>query len=181
MKIISQAALCAVALTALVACQAEEPGLTSILPGHQVAVVDLPTIRPGRWLVRDLPPAGDDLSVLNSPATSAQLIRVNAALSDPDLEMICIEPGATVLRATQTDLSDCAQRSITRTGEGYLVEARCESGDVSSRVRATYSGDFKTVIHADLELSMAPKGQRMETMHVRIEGRYQGPCTGEES
>ena len=91
------------------------------------------------------------------------------------------EPGATVLRATQTDLSDCAQRSITRTGDGSLVEARCESGDVASRVRATYSGDFKTVIHADLELSMAPKGQRMETMHVRLEGRYQGACTGEES
>lgn len=159
----------AITLAPLGACSdADQPAAAASAapaPAIPIAAAELPQIRPGRWLMRTVDFKGD---------------KATRELLNEEPEFVCIAPGTSILDTTDTDLSKCSQRAISRTGAGVSVEAQCETADIKSSIKSVYSGDFKTVIRADVELGMAAAGQPMETVRIGLEGRYQGPCTGDE-
>ena len=159
----------AIALAPLAACSEANPSAAAVspaaLPATPISDAELPQIRPGRWLMRTVDFKGDQAS---------------RELLNEEPEFVCIAPGTSILDTTDTDLSQCSQRAISRTATGVSIEAHCATGDIKSSIKSVYSGDFKTVVRADIELGMAPAGQAMETVRIGLEGRYQGSCTGDE-
>ncbi|MEW5684004.1 MAG: DUF3617 family protein [Pseudomonadota bacterium] len=164
---LTHAVLLTACLSALAACSAEQGDAQAASPGpaQALARTDLPKIRPGRWLMRNVQFEGD---------------KASRELLDEEPEYVCIPAGADILRTTETDLADCAEHALTRRGGTIVVEAQCTAQGVKSSIRAVYSGDFQSTVHADVALGLAPVGQPLERIRVRIEGRYQGACQGDE-
>lgn len=125
---------------------------------------DLPRLAPGQWRT---------LTIGVQGVGKAE----RETLEEP--ELVCIEPGATVLDTLGTDSSNCSKFELGRSGATYTINAQCASNAVQSSVKGSFSGDFKTKVVADIELGLAPAGQKLEIMKIKLESRYVGPCPAE--
>lgn len=135
------------------------------IASQALTAADLPSIRAGRWLMRNVGYQGD---------------QATREMVDEAPEYVCIPAGTNVLSTTSTDLANCPKHAISRRGGAIVVEAQCKADDIESRMTAVYSGDFQSNIKAVIELAMAPSGQPLETVRVTLQGRYEGPCKGDE-
>jgi hypothetical protein len=140
-------------------------------PGHVERVAttplargDLPKMAPGQWRTQTISVQGVGKAERET-------------LEEP--ELVCIEPSTNVFDALGTDASNCSRFDLGRSGAAYTVNAQCASASVQSSVKGSFSGDFKTKVVADIELGVAPVGQPLEIMKIKLESRYVGPCPAE--
>lgn len=167
--LIGPAALAALTLP-LLACSGDDgraqAAAASPDAARTPAVSDLPQLRPGRWMMRNVRFAGD---------------KATREMLDEDIEFVCIAPGADLLQATGAELANCPDHKITRQGSSVVVEAKCSAQGVDSSIRATYSGDLQSRLTATMRIGLAPSGQPLEFAEVTVEGRHQGACQGDET
>jgi hypothetical protein len=154
----------------LSACsKASDDGAASTARVERVATTplargDLPKLAPGQWRTQTI-------GVQGVGKTERE------TLEEP--ELVCIEPNTTVLDTLGTDSSNCGTFELGRSGTTYTVNAQCASASVRSSVKGSFSGDFKTRVVADIELGLAPVGEALEIMKIKLESRYVGPCPAE--
>jgi hypothetical protein len=109
------------------------------------------TLKPGLWKTVTKTPAG--------PQDSTQCVGEG------------YDPGAEAARK----VSPCGSPEMTRTVDGFRLDLACEKNHISYVLTGTVQGDFVTTATSDLELTASAFGRR-QTLHVRADSTYQGPC-----
>jgi len=129
----------------------DAPASTAEVVGAEMAVADLPTLRPGVWRMVNTTEGGD-------VETLRQCIGADQSLEIPE--------GTS---------ADCLPK-INRVRGGFRIESRCTTDGVTGMFNMTMTGDFETRTRSELEIGMGVEGQPLNVAKQTSEGVWEGPC-----
>lgn len=148
------------ALAALAACSPPANTSAGASGDTQTAAATAPSAAPGqlrlgRW--------SKTITAMGTQTTEVECI------TSADLNQLASEPN-----------SNCTSANgFQRTNEGLVYEADCTGEDGGGHLRTVMTGDLQNTYVADMTMS-SPAGGQMAQMQIRIEGRYEGACRGDE-
>ena len=70
----------------------------------------------------------------------------------------------------------CAQQSVRRQGNAFVVDAVCKDGATTVRTHGTFTGDFSSRYAGELRTTFEPPMHGMKEMTQKLEARWVGPC-----
>lgn len=118
----------------------------------------LPARSPGQWEVKMVP------QTAGAPPAMAMAICVDEA-SDTDMLLASL--------ALATDM--CSSRTIEQDGDDYVIEAKCQTGEMTTNSRIVLSGDFQSAYTAEITTeTMGAIGAMAGTNFTKQEARWRG-------
>jgi hypothetical protein len=95
----------------------------------------------------------------------------------PQTMSMCTDEKTDSLIADQAGANQrCAQQSVKRQGNAYVVEAVCKDGATTVRAHGTFTGDFTSRYSGEMRTTFDPPMHGMKEMTQKIDARWVGPC-----
>jgi hypothetical protein len=129
----------------------DAPASTAEVVGAEMALADLPQLRPGVWRTVTTSEGGDK-------ETMRECVGPNQAIDIP-----------------QDTSKDCLPK-VNRVAGGFRIASRCTTDGMSGMMNMTMTGDFQTRTRAELELGLGVEGQPMNVAKQTAEAVWEGPC-----
>ncbi|WP_269716023.1 DUF3617 domain-containing protein [Caulobacter sp. NIBR2454] len=96
--------------------------------------------------------------------------------SPPDTLVQCIGQDHSLALSMGEAQARCPTLSMMRVGRIYLVTARCRHEGGETLVRARFTGDFRSTMRAEIEITRPGPDSRPRQLKLVSVGRYEGPC-----